>query len=246
MTEERKTKILLKYASRGRRERFFDGLDNIFELSENKDRILVMVTLDEDDIEMCNSDVKGRLSEYNNVHVIYGISKNKIHATNRDLDKIPEHFKDWDIIANFSDDQRFVVHGWDTMIIDDFRNISTDFSHYIAYRDPDTNGALSTLYIAGRRFFDCFGFIYDEMFLSLFADNLVEDCARKLGKYHYTGYQIYQHFNPAYGYQKFEEDTMFREQQDIGWTVDNKTYNDLLLVGVEKYLEKFGIKSLTL
>lgn len=239
-------KILVKYASRGRRQRFFDGLDNIFELAEFPDRILVMVTVDISDIEMNNVEAKEKLTTYKNVHVIYGISNNKIHACNRDLDKIPDDWKDWKIICNFSDDMRWFMRGWDTLLRVDFNQVSPDFSHYMAYLDPDTKGALSTLLICGRKFFDCFGFIYDEIFLSLFADNLVEDCAKHLGKYHYTGYQIYQHFNPAYGYEKFEEDLQFRQQQDLGWSVDSKTYYDLMALGIEKYLEKFDTKSLTL
>lgn len=239
-------KILVKYASRGRKQRFFDGLDNIFATCEFPDRMLVLISLDEDDAEMCNDEVKAKLATYSNIKVCWGLSKNKIHACNRDFDKIPNEFKDWQIVCNFSDDQRWTAYGWDTMIRVDFNNVSPDFSYYMAYLDPDTGGALSTLFICGRKFFDCFGFVYDDIFLSLFADNLVEDCARYLGKYHYTGYQIYQHFNPAYGYEKFEEDAMFRQQQDLGWSVDSRTYYDLTAIGIEKYLEKFDTKSLTL
>lgn len=239
-------KILVKYASRGRPKRFFDGLDNIFSTCDFPDRLLVLITLDTDDYEMCNDDVKAKLATYNNIIIDWGVSKNKIHACNKGFEKIPDHFKDFSIICNYSDDQRWTVCGWDTIIRDDFNNVSPDFSHYMAYLDPDTQGALSTLFICGRKFYDVFGFIYDEMFLSLFADNLVEDCAKFLGKYYYTGNQIYQHFNPAYGYQRFEEDTMFRQQQDLGWSVDSKTYYDLIAIGVEKYLEKFDTKYLSL
>lgn len=235
-------KILVKYASRGRRQRFFDGLDNIFELAEFPERLLVLITLDEDDPEMCNDEVKEKLSTYKNIHVCWGLSKNKIHATNKDFEYIPEHFKDWHIVANFSDDQRWTMPRWDTYIRCDFNSVSPDFSHYMAYRDPDTQGALSTLLIAGRKFYDLFGFLYDEIFLSLFADNLVEDCAKRIGKYHYTGTEIYRHHNPAYKYADFPEDTMFRQQQDLGWSVDMKTYYDLVANdGLTTYLKKFNL-----
>lgn len=234
-------KILVKYASRGRRQRFFDGLDNIFDLAEFPERILVLISLDTDDPEMNNEEVKEILSTYKNIHVCWGLSNNKIHACNRDFDKIPEHFKDWHIIANFSDDQRWTMFKWDTYLRVDFNHVSPDFSHYMAYLDNDTKGALSTLFICGRRFYDLFGFIYDEIFISLFADNLVEDCAKHLGKYHYTGLSIYQHFNPAYGYEKFAEDIMFREQQDIGWSVDSVTYAKIIEKGLPEYLKQFNL-----
>lgn len=229
-------KILVKYASRGRRQRFFDGLDNIFELAEFPDRLLVLISLDTDDPEMCNDEVKEKLSTYKNIHVCWGISKNKIHATNRDFDKIPEHFKDWLIIANFSDDQRFTMPKWDTYIRVDYNNISPDFSHYMAYLDPDTSGALSTLFICGRGWYDRFGWIYDPQFQSLFCDNIAEDAAKHLGKYHYTGYSIYRHYNPSYGYKDFEPDQQYIEQQKVGWSSDMSLYYQIIAGGIEKYL----------
>lgn len=238
-------KVLVKYASRGRTTRFLDGLDNIFSMCSQPDHIRVLITADLDDPAMNNEEVKSHIAKYKNAHVIYGISENKIHAINRDLDIMPEEYRDWDILANFSDDQRWTLFGWDDSIRVDFNSVSPDFSHFMAYLDPDTHGVLSTLFIAGRKWVDAFGFIYDPIFHALFCDNCVEDCAKHIGKYHYTGYNIYQHFNPAYGYEKFEKDEMFEHQQRVGWSRDMELYYKLQAEGLEKYLEKFDLKSLT-
>ncbi len=231
--------ILVKFATRGRPDRFFDGMDSIYNLCSQPDYIRVLITADTDDLSMNNDEVKGRISKYKNAEIIYGESKNKIHATNRDLDKLPKGWEEWNIIANFSDDQRWNIFGWDELIRVDFKSVSADFSHYMAYLDPDTHGALSTLYIAGRKFVDMFGFIYDEQFISLFCDNLAEDAAKAIGKYHYTGYSIYKHYNSAYNYPDFPKDEMFIEQQRIGWEVDQKTYYDLISKGIDKYIVNF-------
>lgn len=232
-------KILVKYTTRGRVDRFFEGMETIYNLCSQPDYIRVLITCDEDDIEMNNESVKKRIAAYKNAHVIYGTSTGKINAINRDFDLMPEEWKDWDIIANFSDDMRWVIFGWDDLIRVDYNSVSTDFSHYMAYLDTDTKSALSTLYIAGRKFFDMFGFVYDPMFISLFCDNLVEDVAKHIGKYHYTGYEIYKHLCPSYGH--IPEDTMFRTQQDIGWSVDSVTYFNVKEKGIDKYLEKFNL-----
>lgn len=216
-------KILIKYASRGRPERFFEGMETIYNLCSQPDYIRVLITADEDDTSMNNDEVKLRISGYKNAHVIYGKSENKIHACNRDFDIMPDEWKDWDIIANFSDDMRWNIFGWDDMIRVDFNSVSPDFSHFMAYLDNDTHGALSTLYIAGRSFFDKFGFVYNPIYISLFADNEVEDIAKLINKYHYTWYSIYSHLNPAY-HTQFAKDEMFLEQQKIGWEIDSKTY----------------------
>lgn len=230
-------KILVKFATRGRVERFFDGMQNIFSNCANPDFIRVVVTADNNDTEMNTLEVKERIAKYGkNVLVFYGESNNKIHATNRDLDKLPDDFNDWSIICNFSDDMAWTIYGWDELIRNDFKSFSPDYSHYMAYLDPDTHGALSTLFICGRAWFDKFGFIYDEQFQSLFCDNLVEDCAKHLGKYHYTGYSIYQHFNPSYGYKRFEPDALYLYQQKVGWDLDQKLYFKIISDGIENYL----------
>jgi len=68
----------------------------------------------------------------------------------------------------------------------------------------------------------------------------VEDVAKIMGKFHYTGHSIYRHKNPAYNYADMPRDSMFEEQQRIGWDVDMKTYYTLKEQGFDKYLEKFG------
>lgn len=234
--------ILVKYASRGRPERFIQGLENIYETCAQPDYIRVLVTADLDDPTMANEEIRNKVASYPNARIMYGVSNNKIHACNRDLDLLPDEWKDWDIIANFSDDQRWTTYGWDECVRIDFNSVFPEtLDGFMAYLDPDTHGALSTLYIAGRKFFGRFGFIYDPQFVSLFCDNLVEDCAKKLGKYHYTGYPIYRHHNPAYNYSDFPKDEMFIKQQDIGWDVDQKLYYKIKDEGLDKYLQKFGL-----
>jgi len=239
---QRPFKILVKYASRGRPDRFLEGLKNIYDTCAQPDYIRVLVTADSDDPTMCNDEMKCKIEAFKNCMVIYGISKSKIHACNRDLNELPDDYNDWDIVANYSDDQRWTIFAWDDYIRTDFNSVfSSKLDGYMAYRDPDTHGALSTLFIAGRPWVDRFGFIYDEVFISLFADNLVEDCAKALGKYHYTGYDIYRHHNPAYAYDKFPRDAMFDEQQKIGWSVDQKTYYDIIARGIPHYLKRFNL-----
>lgn len=237
--------ILVKYASRNRPDRFLDGLKNIYDTCAQPNYIRVLVTADLDDPTMCNQEMRDKINSYPNCEVIYGTSENKIHAINRDLDILPDNFKGWHIVANFSDDQRWTMAGWDDIIRTQFNFTSPDFSHYIAYRDPDTGDALSTLLIAGRKWIDTFGFIYDPIFVSLFCDNIVEEAAKHLGKYHYTGQEIYRHFNSAYNYPDFPKDDQFIQQQSIGWDVDMKLYHKIHREGgIAKYLEKFDLTPL--
>src|SRR5574343_313880 len=231
--------ILVKYASRSRADRFLAGLQNIYDFTKDHEQIRVLVTADIDDKSMCNDTMRDVIEAYPNCKVIYGTSEGKIHAINRDMEILPDDFKDWSVVANFSDDMRWVFYGWEQIVLADFGQTFPDYDGFMAYLDPDTKGHLSTLYIAGRKFYDRFGFIYDPCFKSLFSDNIVEDCDRHLGLYAFENHQIYHHYNSSYGYQDFPADNMYLEQQQIGWSVDQKTYHEIIAGGIDNYLSQF-------
>ena len=64
--------ILIKYATRGRVSRFFDGMESIYNNCTDDRNIRVLVTADEDDLEMNCDEVRERLLGYRNVEIIYG------------------------------------------------------------------------------------------------------------------------------------------------------------------------------
>lgn len=215
-------KILVKYPSRERPERFFDGMDSIYNHAYDVNNLSVLISADENDSSMNNKEVQERIGKYNNATVIYGTSKSKIDAVNRDLEK-EGSWNDWDILVNMSDDMRMNIFGWDEMVRTDFNYKFHDLDGLMHYLDVDTKGMLATMYIAGRKFYERFGYIYNPVYKSLFADNEIEECAKLLNKWHYTGYSIYTHLNPAYGH--LPRDPLFNTQQAL-WNEDEKTYNE--------------------
>jgi hypothetical protein len=213
-------KILFKYPTRSRPDRFFAGMDSIYNNLNDRQNFSVLITADTDDHTMNNDEVKARIKTYPNAFVIYGESQSKIHAINRDFD-IEGEWSDFDILICMSDDMRFNLYGFDDVVRVDQNAIFPDFDGLLHYYDADTKGALATMYIAGRKFFDRFGYIYHPSYKSLWCDNEIEECAKLLGKWHYTGYMIYQHLNPAYGH--LERDDMFNVQQGY-WGEDERNY----------------------
>jgi hypothetical protein len=216
-------KILFKYPSRSRPERFFDGLDSIYNNLDDKDNFGVLVTLDEDDPTMNNDEVMARCLSYHNIEVIYGLSKSKVHAVNRDFDK-HIYCKDFDILVCMSDDFRFTTYGFDTMMRVDMNALLPDFDGILHYPDQDAKSALATLYVAGRKWFEFRGrHIYQPSYKSLWCDNEEQDVAKMLNKYRYPGYNICLHLNPAYGH--LPRDPLFNEQQGH-WGEDEMNYNE--------------------
>jgi hypothetical protein len=222
-------KILFKYPSRGRVDRFFDGMDSILNNVRDKENYGILATFDWNDNKdgMADTWVENLLNRgYANFVWIYGDSKSKVDAINRDFDKIGTHFpsmKDWDIIICMSDDMRFSFYGFDDIIRLEFQQHGLDT--YLHIPDQDAKAALSTLYVAGRTYFDRFGFIYNPAYESLFCDNEADDIAKILGKYRFVNFTgLVNHLNPAYGH--LPKDEMFLRQQETGWTKDQKTYYD--------------------
>ncbi len=229
-------KILVKFPSRSRPERFFRSLDSLYQLCYAPENMYVLVTADTDDGTMMNSDVYTRIvNDYKNIKIVYGRSEGKIHAINRDMDKLHEYWPeaaDWDIVVVMSDDMMMTMHGWDEIMRIEIQQNGLDTLLHIP--DQDAKHLLATMYIAGRTFYERFGYIYDPRFLSLWCDNLVMDIAQKLGKYKFVNTQgVISHLNPVYGHLKRDE--MFDRQQD-DWGVDETTYRQIKANGYE--LEK--------
>ena len=100
-------KILFKYASRSRNEKFFDGLDNILNNLNDLNNFCILCSLDADDETMNNQQSIKRITEYvkkypANIVVKFGKSKNKIDAINRDVNDFKERF-DFDILDEKTD-----------------------------------------------------------------------------------------------------------------------------------------------
>lgn len=217
---ENKMVILFKYATRGRPEKFFRGIDSIVSNMAVDYAYHISCTIDEDDALMNNPDVLNKIANYKNVSVELGVSSGKIDAINRSMPKI-----DWDILVNFSDDMVFNVYGFDEIIRQEMSQLFPDTDGYLHFPEKDSMTALCVLTICGRKYYDRFGYIYHPAYKSLFCDNEQMEVAKMLGKYVYVPYMIFEHRNPAYSHYGEEKDEMFEAQQQVGWTIDQQTYN---------------------
>lgn len=182
-------KILYKFPSRQRVEKFKATIKNILEMAHHDD-FLILVSIDRDDltisevIEWCG---KNRLVTAlgGKVYLQLGYSKSKVEAVNADLP-----FNDWDILIVPSDDMVFLVPGFDLQIIKDFGD---DLDQLLHYPDGYANESLITLPIMGRPYYDRFGYVYNSDYASLFCDNEQHEVAKELGKYKFCPIQLFVH-----------------------------------------------------
>ena len=194
-------KILFKYASRSRNQRFFEGLDNILTNIGDLNNFCILVSLDSDDTEMNNPETIKRLAEYvkkypNKIVIKFGASKNKIDAINRDVNNFKQRF-DFDILINFSDDMRFLVHSFDNNIRQKFLYHFPDLDGNLYFNDGFTSDALSTMSIIGRKYYERYNYIYHPSYYSLWCDNEYTMVAKRQNRILYFDEKIYVHNHPA-------------------------------------------------
>lgn len=184
-------KLLVKFPTRGRPDKFFTVLDRYYYGAKRKDLTSFLVTCDLDDASMNNDAVRQKLQGYKNLAVIYGNSKSKIEAVNADMIHAPE----FDIILLASDDMVPEEKGYDEII----RQKMTDLH-------PDTDGVLwffdgyrrdfNTLCILGKKYYERFGYIYHPSYKSFWCDNEFTDVANELGKQTFIDKVIIRHIHP--------------------------------------------------
>jgi hypothetical protein len=211
-------RLLYKFPSRSRPDKFFKALDNIHSLSTH-DNFEILATLDVDDPTMCNPEVNARIKTYPKVKAYYGTSTGKIHSCNRDI----ELANDWDIVILMSDDQVFLVKGFDTTIVEEMQKHFPDGDGVLHFPDSHGKFDLIVLSIMGKKYFDRFGYLYHPSYTSLYCDNEFTFVSIMLNKHIFVPKRIFDHYHPAY--YMAEKDALYaRNESPILYQQDNMNY----------------------
>jgi len=204
-------RICYVFESRERPKKFFDCLDTIAALSVSAN-YFVWGKLDVDDPTI--TEYIPRLKEYPELTIKWGLSEGKIHAINRDNENIPP----FDIICCHSDDMKFLKWGFDDVIREHCGE-----NDYVHFPDGYADARLCTYPIMGKEYYNIDKFIYDPRFISVYADNLQFELAKKRGRYKFVNDKILRHEHPIAGY-GFFDGLMKRTEDPLVYKKDQKTY----------------------
>ena len=194
-------KLLIKFPTRNRKNKFFKVLRQYQNLCEDLDNTYFLITLDNDDESMNSSDVEDIFNTFKNVKVIYGTSNSKIHAVNRDIELV----NDWDIVLLASDDMTPKVKGYDNIIRNKMKELYSDTDGILWFNDGHMGNTLNTLCILGKKYYDRFGYIYHPEYKSVWSDNEFMLVGNILGKQTYFEQVIIEHEHPDWGYGNRDE-----------------------------------------
>lgn len=210
-------KILVKFPTRGRYHKFIQVLRMLHEKASDKDSIQYIISIDNDDATMPYEPEIIDTLGISQIAIKRGVSNNKIHACNRDMDlALP-----FDIAILMSDDMIPQVDGWDDII----REAMTRYY-------PDTDGALwfndgyqdriCTLNIMGKKYYDRFGYLYHESYHSLFCDNEFTEVAQGLDKMTYFTTVLFKHEHYANN-SMVTRDKLYDRNEAL-FNIDKQTY----------------------
>lgn len=222
-------KISYIYPSKSRRQKFFDGLDNISSLSDSKD-YEVICAFDEDDITMNNDDVREKLQAYENVQYFYGYSENKIAACNREANKISP---DTSIICLYSDDMRFLIKGFDIDIRESFTKHFPNLDGCVHFPDSNAIARTMTMTMMGINLYKQLGYLYWPEYQMVYADNDLTEMTRLMGKYVFVDKNILDHFHPIW--QMADWDEQYKKSES------SKYYQRDHLVFLKRKKINFGV-----
>ena len=213
-------KLLIKFPSRSRPDKFKYALYNYISKCKNKKDTSFLFTFDEDDATMNNTDMQDEIKELcgsMTYFINYGKSENKIDAINRDLNG----YWYWHILLLASDDMIPVVKGYDEILREKMINHYIDTDGVLWFNDGYAGDRLNTLVCMGKQYYLRFKYIYNPIYKSFFCDNEFMDTANKLRKQTYFNQVIIQHQHPANT--GVPEDTLYKQNQTY-WNDDAKTY----------------------
>ena len=219
-------KILIKFPTRGRKTKFFNVLKKYQNLANNLNNISFLISIDDDDIEMNNIDCLEILSTFKNCQVVVGHSSSKVHAVNRDIDKV----NNWDILLLASDDMIPKIKGYDEIIINKMKDIYPNTDGVLWFNDGFKKSELNTICILGKRYYEKFNYIYYPEYKSTWCDNEFMTVANLLGKQTYFDDVIIKHEHPDWGYGK-QDEIHKKNYQDLNY--DTNLYNNRKKINFE-------------
>jgi autotransporter strand-loop-strand O-heptosyltransferase len=190
-------KLLIKYPTRGRKDKFFTTLDKYHEYCSDIENTTFLISIDSDDIDMNNEDTIKKITEYKNTKLVIGYSLSKIDAINRDLS---DFAYDWDIVLIAADDTIPQIIGYDNIIRDNMLFNYPDTDGILWFNDGFQGNMLNTLCILGKKYYQRFNYIYHPDYKSVWSDNEFMAVGNILKKQSYIDQVIIKHEHPFWGY----------------------------------------------
>jgi len=188
--------LLIKFPTRGRKNKFLNTLRKYVTLANNIENIKFLISVDIDDVDMYSSETVEIIHQNPNCEILVSDNISKVEAINRGINEF--EYK-WDILLLASDDMIPQKKGYDDVIRDNMSKFYPDTDGVLWFNDGFKGNKLNTLSIMGKKYYDRFNYIYYTKYKSVWCDNEFMDVANILNKQTYIDDIIIRHEHPDYG-----------------------------------------------
>lgn len=212
-------RLLIKYATRQRPEKFKAAINNILSTIKGDD-FKIIVSIDDDDAAMRHLAV---IEHFRNTEFWINAPAGKIAAINANVP-----LTCWDWLVNMSDDMEFVVNSWNEIMEQRIKAVWGDSLDFFAnFNDGYQGEKLPTMSVMGREYYERFFYIYAPCYKSLSCDAEAMYVAQTLGRYHYFPEVLFKHQHPA-NVRGLKSDKLYA-QNEVFQPQDTRTYFTRLL-----------------
>lgn len=211
-------KIICKFPTRGRPQRFLTTLRGWIENATSPKDVTFVVSYDYDDATMTPEIIAQTQGLACEVRCYAGNSKTKVEAVNADMGRL----LGWDAVLVVSDDMFCVRKGWDDFIRQKMAEFHPDGDGALWIHDDTKQRLICTLSCMTWKFYKRFGYIYHPTYKSFWSDNEFTDVARGLGKLPFIDAPIASHQHPAWN-KGMEPDATYKRNNPY-WAEDSKNY----------------------
>jgi hypothetical protein len=180
-------KLLIKFPTRERPEKFFKVLD-LYYLHLRDFNFEFIVSCDIDDSTMNNFLVIEKLKTYPNLKYFFEKNTSKVQAINNNLKGAI-----FDILLLASDDMIPVVPGYDKIIKKKMVTNFSDTDGVLWFNDGFQGPNLNTLCILGKKYYERFNYIYHPEYKSLYCDTEFTLVSKTLNRVKYFNDIIIKH-----------------------------------------------------
>lgn len=182
-----KCKILVKIPTLSRIDNLFRTLESFQINASNIEDIAFCISANTNDTTTNNQKIIDKLSSLTNTYIYFNNHDTKIEAYNADIDRF-----DFDILIAASDDMIVLEKCYDKIILDRMNKYFPDLDGVLWF-DTGDNEITDTLSILGKKYYDRFNYLYNDIYKGYFCDDEFTQIAYKLGKLIRINKQIIRH-----------------------------------------------------
>lgn len=225
----RNWKLLIKFPSRSRPFKFLHALEKMKQNVANAECVDWVITMDEDDATMNNTEVRGAINKLlPTAEIKAGTNRSKIEAMNANIND-----RDFDILFIGQDDISPLAHGFDNTIRQVMAKQFPTLDGVLWFNDGHQGTRLNTYVICGKTYYDRFGYVYHPDYKSLWCDNEYMDVARHLNRHgEFVKEVVLEHQHPSFGFGAFDA---LMIKNDASESADQRLYHTRKAAGFISY-----------